>query len=61
MWFKYTRQHFESPQIKYIQVKQFEQQRKLRYSVIINICYNIILWYLSAFFVEESYWNIIKL
>ena len=28
---------------------------------IINICYNVILWYLSVFFVEESYQNIIKL
>ena len=34
MRFVHTKQDFESPQIKYLQVKQFEQQRKLRYSVI---------------------------
>ena len=32
----HTKQHFEPPQIKQMQVKQFEQQRKLRYSVIYN-------------------------
>ena len=34
--FIHTKQHFEPPQIKQMQVEQFEQQRNLRYSVIYN-------------------------
>ena len=38
--FKHTKQRFEPPQIKHIQVKQLEHQHELRYSVI----YNEYLW-----------------
>ena len=38
--FKHANQRFEAPQIKHIQVKQFEHQHKLRYRVI----YNEYLW-----------------
>ena len=34
--FKHTKQRFEPPQIKHIQLKQFEHQHKLRCSVIYN-------------------------
>ena len=34
MWLKHTKRRFEPPQIKHLQVKQFEYQHQLRYSVI---------------------------
>ena len=51
--FKHTKKRFEPPQIKHIQVKQFEHQHKLRYSVI----YNEYLWVNIDFTIKN---NIIK-